>query len=204
VIDRGHNLAGQSVELHVSNDAFTTFDGSISWTMPSAWSPGSLDEGAFTEEGAFVRRFDVRIGRYWRLYVPAVAGWKPEIVGLWLGLAWYPDELAVRPHDPGAAVAQRTEFVSEFGWRGGGRAQSGRAGSLRLRIGSFIADDHRRRFTEHYRLFRPAWYVPDEEEASSAMLVQAPTGSAITAPLAGGWAYPQIDLPYTEHEPLVR
>jgi hypothetical protein len=94
----------------------------VSITLPAASAPGSLDDtlGVRTEEGAWVKRFSLRAAKYWRWYVPAMGvGLKPQVVGLYLGLAFAPNYFN-RPLDDDGDVLVVTESQSELGWIGRG------------------------------------------------------------------------------------
>ncbi|HEX6940890.1 MAG TPA: hypothetical protein VF158_15845, partial [Longimicrobiales bacterium] len=89
-IDRGHNLAGVALQLQISDDDFATWETVLSFAIPSTAAGGaqSLDDGALTEEGAYLRRFDLAAASQWRLVIPPMgAGLRPQIVGLYLGLS---------------------------------------------------------------------------------------------------------------------
>lgn len=205
-IDRGHNLAGKTVALQVSDDDFTTTESVFSITFPSSYGHGSLlsaTNGARTEEGAWVKSFDLRAAKYWRLHITAAASFTPKVVGLWVGKMWDPGEYVDRPWDEDGSVGAFEAAGNDLGWSAYTTQAAPRQGQVSLRLSNFYADDASRRFLDLYRRGRPAWYVPQQDRAERAGLVKVPQGARIEAPYEAGWGYRTVRLPYVEHEPRI-
>jgi hypothetical protein len=177
VIDRGHNLAGKVISLTCSNDNFTTTETVFSITMPSATAPGSVDDpsGIRTEEGAWLKRFPLRSAKYWRVNVAAMgSGLKPQIVGLYLGLAYAPP-IPRFPWEEESDELVGDESMSDAGWIGTGRVANRRVGSLPLFLESESDYDFARLwFHGFYRLRSPIWMTVDDAQADRAVCAVRP------------------------------
>lgn len=176
-IDRGHNLAGKTFELRSTLDA-TDFTGSYETpfdiTMPSVTMPNlHIDNGTGvrTEEGAWLKRFPVRTGKAVELYIDAMgAGLKPEIVGLWVGLAV---ELRSRwPWDDDSSELVGIRMESESGWIGRGRRTRRRRGEIVTKLQTFEQYDELIRYhiASLFADGTPMWIVPDIAQAEKAVL----------------------------------
>ena len=91
VLDRGHNLAGVSVNVTGYTDAtLTTAVATIGCTIPSA--PGGLPgdaSGCLTPEGVWWKTFALSAARVWALVLPAMgAGVAPIVTGIYLGATY--------------------------------------------------------------------------------------------------------------------
>lgn len=174
-LDRGHNLAGYTVRIDVSDDDFTTYQTAFSGVLPAATAPGSLDDalGVRTEEGAWLKRFDLRSGKYWRLFVPAMgSSLKPQVVGLWLGKSWELARGLTLPVVPRGADIVAELIESAAGWQGRGRATPRQAGTLSYRCASEIEGELAEYHLDgQFGLYRPAWLVHDTRRADRARLV---------------------------------
>ncbi len=189
-LDRGHNLAGYDIELRGSNQAaFTTYESVLDLTLPTYTAPGDIDDalGVRTEEGAWIKRFDMRAYKYWRLYVDAMgAGLKPNVVGLWLGLSFSPQYLDMPWNEDGADLVVK-QAASESGWLGRGVANKVRSGTITLALSSFQEYDTKARYHLQglYGEGFPMWIVFDEAQADRAVLAELPAGG-LHFDLAGG------------------
>lgn len=206
VIDRGHNLAGKAVELRVSDDDFATYEVAFSATLPAGPSGGaeSATSGAWTEEGAYLRRFDLTAGTQWRLVIPAMgAGLRPQIVGLYLGLSWQPGEYLDLPWAEEETELVYAEARSSAGWVGAADLARGRVGELNVRLDDYLAYDFARYHLEgHFGRRRPTWILYDEDQAERAVLAVRPPGRAGFR-FDRGWGYRQATVSWVEHEPMV-
>jgi hypothetical protein len=203
VLDRGHNLAGYTAHLQVSSDGFTTYETAFTGVLPSATAPGDVDDalGVRTEEGAWLKRFDLRAGTHWRLYVPAMgASLKPQVVGLWVGLALELEYLDLPYQD------DRDDLVgalveSDTGWLGAGRMTQRRTHELRLVVHDHAGYDQVRYHLQgHFGARRPMWLLHDQAQADRAVLVVRPQQS-LGFGFEPGWGYRRGTLTYLEHEP---
>ena len=204
VLDRGHNLAGKTITIECSQDNFTTTHTIKSAiTIPASSSPGAVTDtsGVLTEEGAWVIQFDLRAALYWRVTIPAMgSGLKPNIVGLWLGLALtldWPD----LPLDDDADELIVDLTQSDAGWIGNSQAANRRKGGLVLKLNGHAAYDAVRLMLQgHYGMGRPCWLLHDSEQADRALLVRRPSNDQGFR-FDTGWGWRQGTLDYIEHEP---
>ena len=206
VLDAGHNLASETFRIQGSDDDFTTIDTAVDIAIPSASSPGSIDNttGIVTEEGVWLRRFPFRAHKYWRAFIPAMgADLKPEIVGLWLGLSWETEE-------PWLPIAENqielagSESITPDLWRGRTGLGIARTDVLTLKLPSFYAYDQARFHIEGlFAANNPTWIIYDTDQADRAV-VTGPRLGRIGFRFSGGtdWGYQQIALDWVEHEPL--
>lgn len=205
-VDRGSTLEGKTITLETSADDFATAGVTVfTATIPSASTAGTaLDaaNGAYTEEGAWVKRFPSTSARYWRLTVAAAVDYKPQIVGLWLAEAWAPGEQPVRPFDEDGSAGAWGTRQNEYGWSAYSSTASPRGGTLSIRTRT-LDDTAARLFLAAYRRGRPTWYVSDPAAAERAFLFKVPQGSRVEAPYPLGWAYRVVGLPYVEHQPEI-
>lgn len=207
VLDRGHNLAGVAVKVQGSTDGSAWTDVATATIPSDTTDDADLDQanGVVTEEGAWMLRFTSAEYRYWRFFVGAVASFTPEVVGLWLGTAWNPNEHTRRPADEESRSSSWTESRSEYGWAGTGKVVAPYEGELRIYLPDYDAYDAARAFRREYEIRRPAWIVPDPDaNAERAFLATLPQGARVAMSFDSGWAYRQASIPYVEHEPLPR
>ena len=194
-LDRGHNLAGIGVDLKVTSDA-TDFSGTyetpLDITLPAVATPyGHIDNGVGvrTEEGAWLQRFPLRTGQAVRFSVDAMgAGLKPEIVGLWVGLAV---ELRSRwPFEDDGSELVSVRMESESGWIGRGRRTRRRRGEIITKLQTHEQYDELIRYPIA-SLFAdgvPMWIVPDLTQAEKAVLA-IHSGDVFTMPETEGALY---------------
>lgn len=201
-LDRGHNLAGCAVRIDVSDDDFTTYQTAFSGVLPAASSPGSIDDalGVRTEEGAWLKRFDLRSGKYWRLFVSAMgANLKPQVVGLWVGMALELQYLDLPFQDEQDELVM-SPVASDAGWEGTGRVVQRRAHELRIVVHDLAGYDQVRYHLQgHFGARRPMWLLHDQDQADRALLVVRPQG-ALGFGFEAGWGYRRGTVRYVEHE----
>lgn len=205
VLDRGHNLGGYQITLQVSSDDATWTD-VLDLTVPAVPSTGALDDGlgVVTGEGAWLRRFPLVSGPYWRLYVPAMgAGLRPQVVGLWLGLAWAPTRhLGFPVDDVGDDVVVQIH-ESDTGWQGAGRVTARRSGTMRVALDSDAEWDALRPHLEEFAVRRPTWLLHDDEDAAEAVLAIRPEQARLGFGYADDWINKRRgELAWVEWEPL--
>ncbi len=206
VIDAGHNLAGETVKIEGSDDNFTTIDTIHNDVMPSVSSPGNIDNtlGIVTEEGAWLRRFPLRAHLYYRAFIPAMgANLTPEIVGLWLGLAWE-TEVAWPPVAENQMELAGQESLSPDLWRGRTGLAIGRTDVMTLKLPSFFAYDQARFHIEGlFAANHPTWILYNTDQADRAVLAGPRLGRiGFRFGSPTDWGYQQIGLDWVEHEPL--
>jgi len=204
IID-GHNLAGYDYELRASQDAFTTTETILNGTIPSVSAPGSVDDGVLTEDGTFVKRFDLGAFTYWRPFINAMgADLLPVITGLWLGLSWSPDYLEMpSARDADDLIVEETE--SAVGWLGRGPATQRRSDTIRLKLSSFTEHDQARYHIQGlFGAGYPMWFFPHDTQADQGMCVIRPSGSHLGFSRQTDWGYEQVSFAYQEHEGATR
>lgn len=179
-----HNLGGKTLKLWVTSDAtdFTgTYEEIFNITVPNATAslPADNTNGVKTEDGAFLIRFPLRVGKAVRFVIPSLgAGLKPEIGYGLLGLSWSAEFPSDPHHDSDTELITELE-QTDAGWRGAGRVAAPRQGSLTLELSSFWAYDLARYHLEgHFALRRPMVLIQDDEQADRAVLAVRPPGRA--------------------------
>lgn len=205
VIDRGHNLGGQTVKLQLSDDDFSSLDTVVDTTVPDQTSQrASLDRdsGARTEEGAWMARFEARAATYWRLLIPAMgSGLTPRVRGLYLGLAWEPDFEVDRPFDEGQRAVQRGETQGPTIWTPAARAAKRKEWSQALRLSSFTEYLEARYHIEDLLMDDvPTWVVPEDRQAERSWLGRVASGTHAFRS-EEGWGFKQAQLNLVEQEP---
>lgn len=205
IIDRGHNLAGKTVNgsywSSASSVGAPTYMGS---TIPIASGPGSPDDvnGVTTEEGVFIKRFNMVAASNASVDVPAGgASFKPQIVGIYLGLCWTPPT----PDFPWSEDEQdliSVDVQSDTGWIGSPRINNRRQGTLMLRLRDTDNYDQARLTKGLYDQRNPMWIAYDDQEAQKIVCAIRPQGST-------GWRLDRdwtnkrrAEIPWIEHEPL--
>jgi hypothetical protein len=203
-LDRSHNLTGRRFWIQASNDGFAadvrTVVDQVLPLAPAAAS--SLEAGALTTEGAFLRRVAPVVATSFRLYVPALgANARPEVMGLWLGAGWQPGEYFDLPFDDASVDLRYSPTITSSGWVGAGRAVRGRTGEIGLKLRSAAEYSSARYHIEHgFWRARPMWIVFDDAAAERALLAFPPEGRYGFAQ-ESGWAQRQARIAWTEHEP---
>lgn len=207
-LDRGHNLAGKEVLLRCSQDGGTTWETVVDVVLPTVVGPGALDDalGCRTEEGAWLIRFPQRAAPLWQVVVPAMgAGLLPQVVGLWLGQAWAPQDGLRFPTAPDQTEFLVQETVSEAGWRGRNAPGLTRADTLNFKTGSQGLYDYELGRYHIQGLFgagRPMWICYDDHQAHAAVLALRPGNDRLGFARTPDWFYPTASVPWVEHEPL--
>jgi hypothetical protein len=204
VLDRGHNLAGLDFELRGSSDGFTTYETILDITLPAVSAPGDLDSalGVMTEEGAWVKRFDLRAYNAVRAHIPAMgAGLTPWIVGLHVGKSYSPLSL-LAPWDEDGDDIFASESVSTAGWLGRGKVTNRRSGVLNFDLPTITEYELVRYHLQSlYGSGRPMWIVMDEEQAERALLAVRPQGHQGFAFVPGSRSR-GAQVAHVEYEPL--
>lgn len=203
VIDRGHNLLGETVKVQDAADDFaTTPEEPFNGTLPTYSGAGALTDafGVVTPEGAWLKRFDTRWNYDWRAYYVAMgAGLVPLIPGLWIGLSWSPGD-PWRPHAPGMSELIVEETQSDQGWTGRGKATKRKQGVLHFKFATLFDAEEGDWHIQQIAAGRPFWVVPDEARGDLAFLAVIPKGMIGTV-LEPQYFYPALDLPYIEWNP---
>jgi hypothetical protein len=203
-LDRGHNLAGETIEVQFSSDGFGTSE-DLSYTIPGVSSPGgSIDDpnGVLTREGVWLKRFDLRATRDQRFFVAALgAGERPIVVGLWMGLAVQLNVTA--PYDDEGEDLIGTLVESELGWQARGSTAQRAAGSLGLILDTLL---FREQASYHlHSLFGngfPMWIVFDTQNATESILALRPD-QRISFSINTVGDVPRGSLQYQELHPKV-
>lgn len=207
VIDRGHNLDGETVVLEASDDNFSTTEEVLNVTVPSVSSPNQrLSDGARNTEGAYMHSFDARIATYWRLRIPAMGGGlKPQIRGLWVGNSWQPTLHMGTPFGWGEMERGSNRVTSDAGWVGETNARQVRRRAWPIKLASFSEYAVARYHTEGlYWRGDPMWIWPDPEQAEKGWLGKVPQGRHEWRQGEDRWAFMQTDLEAREHQPESR
>jgi hypothetical protein len=207
-LDRGHNLAGKEILLRCSNDGGTTWEICFDVVLPAVVGPGTLDDliGCRTEEGAWLIRFLGREAPLWQLVIPAMgAGLLPQIVGLWLGQGWAPQDGLRFPVAPDQTQFLVDETVSEAGARGRNAAGLVRMDTLNFKAGAQGLFDYELGRYHIQGLFgagRPMWILYDDEQTHNAVLGIRPGNASLGFQRSADWFYPQASVAWVEHEPV--
>jgi len=206
VLDRNHNLAGKTIRLRKSDQsAFTTYTEVFAVTVPTNTFYGNKLDASHpvrTEEGAVVIAFNGHVGQYWRLVIDAGgSGYKPQIVGLWLGKSWTPDINPVRPWDDEARELVYDEVLSPSLWAASTRKAQRRNATVTVRL-SGEQEYSDVRYHIHSLFWRgfAMWYVPDTDMAERAWLAMSPPG-VFGAPYDNAWTDRTVSMALVEHEP---
>lgn len=193
VLDRGHNLDGETVTLETSSDD-TNWTQVFQVTMPSTEGDNtslSAANGVKTEEGAWAKSFTSTSARYWRLTISAMgAGLLPKVVGLYLGESYQPGHHISLPFG--------------FGDRriAGARENDGYDRQFNIKLPSWSAYDNTVRYhiEELFLRRHPMWLVFDPDYAERMWLAKAEQGST-GFERRSGWGFPQADLRAVELQP---
>jgi len=202
-IDRAHNLAGKQVLCEVADVSdFSSLQVACDCTLPTVTGTGDLDDlnGIRTEEGAWLKRFPVRSGKYWRLRIPAMgASLKPQIVNAWLDLSWSPTlldtPLAPDSHEIGGQAS-----TTQSGWEIRSGIWVRRMGHVGMRL--LVPSDYelaRDQIQYQFGLNRPMWIIHDDEQADRAVLALPRLGKIEIEQKGRGWFYPRVDFDWIEH-----
>lgn len=208
-IDRDHNLAGESVGASISDDDFTTFEALTTQTVPARSHPNSRISGETlirTQEGALLWYVGLQVAWGVRVNFPAMgAGLRPELAGLMVGKLWRPEYPPIKPFDYARPTLIRSTARSAFAQSTGSDVGSYRSGRVHIKTASFweamtgelpIDDLY---LTEGHGMVS----VHDDEAAERAVFGFAPGGAA-GFEIRDGWSYPQIEIPISEEDPVIR
>jgi hypothetical protein len=203
VIDRGHNLAGKQVIGEVADVSdFSSAQVAFDCVLPTVTATGDIDDalGVRTEEGAWIKRFPMRSGKYWRVRIPAMgASLKPQVVNIWLDLAWSP-ALLDTPIAPDSHEIGGSASVTQSGWEIRSGVWVRRKGRVSMRL--MLPLDYsvaRDQIQYQFGLNRPMWIIHDEEQADRAVLALPRLGTIEIEQRGRNWFYPRVDFEWTEH-----
>ncbi len=202
-LDRSHNLTGRRFWIQASNDGFVAdFRTVVDQVLPlTPVVSSTLAAGGLTTEGAFLRRVAPVVATSFRLYVPALgAGVRPEVMGLWLGTGWQPDEYFDLPFDDASIDLRYSPTNTPAGWTGTGRVARGRVGEIGLKLRNAAEYSSARYHIEQgFWRPRPMWIVFDDAAVERAVLAYPPEGRYGFAREVG-WAQRQARIGWVEHE----
>jgi hypothetical protein len=209
-IDRDHNLDGESLSVTLSDDDFTTSQTIGPLTVPSASQPHSrLESGLIvrTNEGALIWYLGLQAAWAVRVEISAMGtGLRPELAGLALGLLWRPRHAPVKTFDFGNPNLIIDESRTAHAHATSSEVGSFRDGRIHLRL------DQDEELTGRYPvedlyLSAPghgAVVIHDDEQAERALFSRAPAGRHGFEIRSGQWAWPQIEIPVSEVDPVIR
>ena len=208
-LDRGHNLAGQTIVLERSANDFVATTQVFSITVPSATVTDDdlqATPGVRTEEGAWVYAFTGATDQDWRLRIPAMgANLKPEIVGLYLGRSYEPLYHLDLPFEDDDGETFFDSVMSDTAWSAATRAAHRRTGAITLKLASeaeYTTNGARTHILENLmRDRRPTWFCPNQEQAEKTLLIRH-AGGRYGFPRRQGWAHRQSTFRWVEHQPL--
>lgn len=195
----GHNLIGETVRLQVSSDDFTTTTEVWAATIPANPATSTkLSEGGLTEDGTYIRSFDLHVGQDWRFVVDAMgAGLKPEVAGGYIGKYFSPAHQVIKPFSYGESELLASADPSPVIERRRGQVHLKLAGDLEF-------EQARYHFDGLFFRERPMWLVHDDEEAEKALLVKRVPGSTGLIQVEGDWSEFQVQFDWVELEPEAR
>ena len=208
VIDRGHNLDGETVKLEISDDNFTTTTEVFSVVLPSnVYANARMGDtpGVKTTEGAWLISFDYHVALYWRVFSSAMgAGLKPQIPGLYLGNSFGPTNAPPRPWDDEPTKLAYDSIVSDTLWSASSRKAKRREATVSMRMTSDAeADEARYHFRSLYGRGDLMWYVPDTDRAERAWLAEQPPGMD-SAVYPTDYTFRHVTVAMAEHNPKTR
>jgi hypothetical protein len=205
-LDRGHNLGGVTLTLKLTLDA-TDFTGtfeSLSFTIPSLSSPGSVDDpnGVTTEEGAWFVRFPGRAAIAIRPDIPALgAGIKPVVPGLYSGSTLTPAHFDTPFEDEGDEL-KVVEHETDAGWVGRGRATPRRSGVIRCQLlDEHSYDTTRLHLQGYFGAGHLMWLVHDTDQGDRTILVQRPV-ARLAFGITPSYSWRSGQIPWIEYEAL--
>lgn len=190
----------------VSDDNFVTPAQTVyDITLPVNPGTGHPDDalGVRTEEGAWIKRFPVRVGAYRRWRIPAMgAGLKPDVTGIHPGRSWQRARYDT-PYDAETDVFQVVERSAPSGARGRGRPALPREGAIRFEF-STLEDwtDFRYHILTLFGRGAPMWILHDPAQADRAVRAIRPVDSRIQMVSEKEWlGFLRGSVPWVEHEP---
>jgi hypothetical protein len=207
-IDRDHNLPSLSVSL--SDDGFTTSQVFATQTVPTRAAPNSRLEGGSlirTREGCLLWYLGLQVAHAVRITIPAMGtGQRPEIAGMMLGRLWRPSHAPIKPFDYAHPTGIREVARSAHAQASSGSWGSYREGRIHLRTASFWEAMQGELPIEDLYLSRGHGMVTihDDEAAERAVFGFAPGDGAGFEVRDGRWAFPEIEIPVSEEDPVLR
>ena len=203
--DRDHNLAGKTVKVQKSTDNFAAnvVDVATLVIPSSASADTDIDaaNGAYTEEGALIKRFTADSSRYWRIFYPAVASWRPNIVGAWLGTSWQPGAPIQKPFEDENIELGMQESVSPLLWSGGTEPANRRGGAVTIHLNPGSDESAARTYIlQQYMRGRTMWITFDQAKAERTVLTKAPP-HRVRYPIDLDWAYRSLEFQWAEWQP---
>lgn len=205
-LDRGHNLGGKAWLLEISGDNFATAaEVVINMAAQPTGVGGRLEEvlGCVALDGSFGMTYSPRAARWWRLRIPAVASYIPELTGLYSGRAFQLLKSVPMPYSDRASDRFMQEQESAAGRIGRSRTYKRRSGVLSIRAGSDAeyADNLSVWLEDVYRdKSQPSWLVLDPDLAAETMLnVMCPSADWAFALDTTAWPYPTAAVPFMEN-----
>ena len=202
-----HNLLGETLRIEVS-DNDTDWQIIFNAILPTSPGAGHVDDalGVVTEDGSWLKRFPLRVGTYWRLFVPAMgADQKPEINGV-LGQSYSPSQYDY-PYAPSTTEFLAEEQRSDRGVLGRSAPVNLRRGAITMKMRSDF-DYEAARFPIEHRWGdgAPMLVVHDASQAERAVLAVRTGGSLLgfetdTAWPDGGEGRRMGRLEWVEHDP---
>jgi hypothetical protein len=207
-LDRGHNLGGKQWLLEGSGDNFATAAETVlSMAAHPTGVGGRLDEvlGAVALDGSFGISYAPHAFRWWRLRIPPVASYIPELTGLYSGRHFQLARGVPMPYSDYDSERFTVELQSSAGRIGRSRTYRRRQGAISIRAGSEAeyTDNLRVWLEDTYRdKSQPAWLVLDPEQAPETMLnVICPDVQWAFATDHGAWPFPAAAVPFIENTP---
>lgn len=207
-LDRGHNLAGESIFWESSDSPDSGYSTLSNPTIPTtAGVDGDLDatNGILTDEGAWLKRISAPTARrYLRLRIPAMGtDLKPVIVGAWFGIWWEPGYIFDPLTDEDIELLSSVQETSK-GWSGTTREVQRRLGELVFKLPSAAAyAGAATHIRDQFLAGRLMWIVHNDEKTERAVLAKFWPGRAGFR-FAPGWGNRQSVVPWREYEPKVR
>lgn len=208
-LERGHNLGGKAWLLEGSSDNFATTPETVVNMAAHPTVPGGrLEEalGAVALDGSWGILYAPKAFRWWRIRVPAVSAYTPELTGIHSGRHFQLLKSVPMPYADYDSARFTTELESVAGRIGRSRTYRRRQGSLVIRAGSEAeyADNFKPWFEDGYRDGPlPAWFVLDPDvPAETTMNVICPNGATFAfAQDEGAWPFPTATVPFIENTP---
>ena len=210
VIDRVHNLGGETVTLYKSDtgafggEEVSVFAATVP-TTPDTDADLAAANGVLTAEGAWLKSFAATSEEYWRLSIPAMgADLKPEIGGIYLGPSWNFAQHEDLPFQDETYEASWPERTLASLWVGAGEPRSRRILEMTLRLQNAAEySNYRDHILDHYRKRRPMWVVHDQtNNAERGALFVLPSGQRIGFMETRDWHLRSGQIIGIEHEPL--
>lgn len=211
-LDRGHTLGGKRWLLESSGDNFATTASIVLDVNPQPVNVGGrLTDplGGLGLDGSWGIILAVpALARYYRVRVPAVSGYIPEVTGLAMGRHFQLGRSVPMPYADYNAQRFFQEQTSLAGRVGRSRTYRRRQGQLFIRAASDAeyTDNLRPWLEDTFRdLSAPAWLVLDPDLLVRGMLnvICPQQGDWAFALDTSVWPYPTAAVPFIENTPEV-